>query len=431
MNELETYLFEKLNSAIETIPEEAAREIYALYIVCSLDEGGAYRPYIASLAWLEESKRASVHHDYGHEFSGWGASGETILGLCDEASDLHGFTLQSEFFRSQLQTDLDRERFALLEKIWPVRWDEHEISPSDWDAAQKLLAGVGVAEKDRKYLFLVMLQLVPFKMSEAFFEPLQNALRELQQGGIVERKCGRAVPIGVMATNDVGYEWGIEPTQSANPRDLAREILEWMRGEEFAVSEAREQLETEIARLPMEEQAQFWVECKCDIFWFFEADKRTPLIADLEKRGLLEKSANIHRDSTHSNNRISLLLPLAAPLLMDLIERNASNAPTLYDGTPKPPAELAIRLLDALQSGARDGMGSEVDDATVARIETLMHALWPEAQAMFQNRERVGYCLDYCARVLHCLRPEKYPLHRIHPRLTAAFNFEDFGLQQN
>ncbi|MBW3637790.1 MAG: hypothetical protein KY445_15195, partial [Armatimonadetes bacterium] len=229
---LETHLFERLNAAIRQIDPAQTFEIYAFYLVLSLDEGGAYWPEVASLAWLTESDvTPEKAQNYGSKWSGWAYSGEIVISLCGETRDAVGFALQSAFYESLLPNEHARQKWQTLQWLWPFRWSENVLMPERKEELEARLNALEIPASERRYFFELMLALAPFDLSEAFFPILENVIRRLHASGVVREVCGRDVPIGIMATNDVGYEWGLEPTRRANPDGISRGMEEWMMGE--------------------------------------------------------------------------------------------------------------------------------------------------------------------------------------------------------
>ncbi len=423
---LETHLFERLSAAIRQIDPSQAREIYAFYLVLSLDEGGAYWPEVTSLAWLIESDvTPEKAQNYGSKWSGWSASGETVLQLCDETRDAAGFFLQSAFYESLLPDEGARRKWETFQWLWPFRWDEDELTPELKKQLETRLDALEIPASERRYLSSTMGVLAPLDFNAVFFPILENVIHALHASGAVREVCGRDVPIGIMATNDVGYEWGLDPTHRANPPGLARGMEEWMMGEPYAAVEAREKLESEIARLPHQEQAAFWVRCAIETERFFWNDERSGFTDDLEKRGLLRKTAKHHIQYLRMSRRLTELLPEAAPLLIEEFAQHANNEPETYGTGHHKPHQLASHLLSLLEGIAPQGDRNAIPETAIERLREVQRVLWHDAQ----TRDKIGSCLQYTFRVLHRLRPDRFPLPQ-HDRRdhNRVLNGSDYNL---
>lgn len=425
--ELENYLFEKIAAAIRAMPAAEARDAYAFYLVLALDEGGGYRPSIPSLAWLTESGTTpEIAKNYGSRWSGWAASGETILTLCSEERDLHGFALQTAYYESLLPDESARARWEAFTFVWPFRWTE-EMTDEEEAQLNHMLDALEVPAESRNYLSSVSSAVVPLDLAKTFFVVLEDVIRRLHAEGVIEQACGRPVPIGVMATNDVGYEFGFEPTRAANPQGLARYMEEWMLGETYAEIEARKNLEREIRERTPDEQAKYWAHAALEIQEFFGTGHHTPFIEDLEIRGLVSRTETSHKQSLHLYKRLQELLPQAVPHLVSLIEPRAGNEFNA-DWSNKVPSDHAEHLLSLFESIGPKGDRESVPEESIERLAALMQRLWPEYKAMRERKERTSACLQYMARVLHALRPDRFPRWRQNPRDAGDFNFADYGL---
>lgn len=428
MNALENHLFERISAAITAIDPPTAREVYAFYLVFSLDEHGDFWPEIMSLTWLAKSGvTPEKARSYGSKWSGWAASGEAVLSLCNEKSDAAGFALQTTFYESLLVDEPARKNWKTLLQLWPFRWqDEEELPPEVRAQVEARLDALEIAPADRRWVFQMTAALSPLDLCGAFFPVVETVIRQLHTRGIVRQTCGRDVPIGFMATNDVGYAWGLEATRRANLPGLASEMEEWMMGESYAVVEARQKLESEIALLPRAEQAAFWVACDLETQLFFRSDKRSDLIDDLEERGLVSKTADSGFTELQIFSRLSEVFSATAPLLIEEIARLANNEPNVYSADQHQNQDLASHLLGMLENMATQANRDAVPESAIALLQETQRKLWREAQ----SRDKIGACLQYTFRVLHRLRPDRFPLPQ-HDRRdhNRVLNAADYGLQ--
>ncbi len=255
---LEEHLLQRIASALHAMPETQALDAYALYLVLSLDEDGGYRPALSSLVWLcEADVTFEKAAQFGSRWSGWAASGQVALALCEEEHDSLGFALQTEFYKSLLSDDEARQRWDAFTFAWPFRWDEESMTDEEKTQFGAVLDALKIPAAERRFLSSATYALLPFDLSQALFPVLARVIYRLHLEGVLREVCGRAVPVGVMATNDVGYRFGLEPTRLGNPEGLAQGMEEWMMGEPYSAIAAREELEQEIQSRTPDEQARY------------------------------------------------------------------------------------------------------------------------------------------------------------------------------
>ena len=274
MQTLTDYLEEKVQVVFEQIDDVTARDIYALWLMAALHEDDSRYPELNAFGYSTETySTPDLIDSYGSRWSPNCIAAYVPHNLCQpempqwkQAGDAVGVALRDQLFDAQ-NTRFDRtdEEDEMLSRHAKLQHRENlgvlELSEAaELEELTILFDPNGQWSQQIRRDADFFIQQRNSSTQVVFAEALGEVARRLHQKGVVERVCGRPVPIGISFTNDVDERFLAAVVREANPVDLSRGIEEELLGATYEQIEARYLLDDEIAKLTEEDQAAFWVQ---------------------------------------------------------------------------------------------------------------------------------------------------------------------------
>jgi hypothetical protein len=443
------YLYHPVAQAIEAWDDETARDIYVVWLMLSLTNDDSRFVEISSVGYNTNTHTtAELAKSYGSKWSPGCWAGGTDLNLChpsdaeyvaiygiEDKDDPHGRALRdayldaamTRFDRSDEQHDAVFEHSNLQYRL---NNNPAEFSHEEQARLEELNQRFGVSEAEREMLQednRFILGLYSDEVFNPFIAACGAVIQRLHSEGVLQRKCGQAVPVGITFSNDVDARVALQATRNANPPGLSRGVEEWMMGRTYEQLDGEQELLREVTAKTPHEQAYFWAQALLEDAESLYLDKTTPLVERLHSIGWwgmrMEPLANSSPEV--AAQLVSLLVPL--------IEERASAHPRApyvpnAEGPRGDANEVATSLLSAVQRvGTVPRHREVVREEDVERLHQLLARLFRESESL----ERVGLTTALVARALHALRPHRFPVDKFGGGGETAnrlLNYRDFGL---
>jgi hypothetical protein len=433
------YVCDHVTRAIESWDETTAEEVYVIWLVLSLMEDDSRYVEVSAVGYGTRSHTTpELIESYGSEWSPGCWAGGTLLNLCHPShekfvdlyggdDDREGRALRDAYLKEAV-TRFDRsdeEKGTVFEHS-KLQY-RHNESPREFpkdqlDQLEAISRRFKVTDVERRILEDRHDHLLTL-YGQALMDPILDAcgevVRRVHASGILERKCGRAVPVGITFSNDVDAQVAVAVTTAANPPGLSRGLEEWMLGRTYEQIEAEQAFLDAVRAKEPEDQAAFWVEAILADAESRYLDKPCELAEELRSLGLWSMKIGplVRQTPEVVGPFVSFLVPM--------IEERIS--PGLGD----PKNEIAMALLGAVESVGRSGRARDlVLDQDVDRLHGLLARLFRDSEPM----ERVGMATTLVARTLHALRPEQFPRDKFGSGGETAnrlLNYRAFGLAKS
>ncbi|MBC7805031.1 MAG: hypothetical protein H7145_02655, partial [Akkermansiaceae bacterium] len=269
------YLYAQAAAAIEQLDTATASDVYALWLMLIEHDR------VLEVGSLDYATRSDLPPDLTDKdratWSPGRRTGTLALGLCrpapgpfddpEDSADLYGIELWEAYWRTRTRrfegTEAEnRALHAHATLQWHRNTCPDQFTPQLAAYLDRLEAVLRVTpperaelEDDGRYLVNRYRQ----ERREAMLAAYIQVAQRLHTGGILERQCGRPVPVGIaFEGDDSAPGWAKEATGRANPPGLATGMERWMQGRTDQQREAERLLFEDTGRLPFEEQASFW-----------------------------------------------------------------------------------------------------------------------------------------------------------------------------
>lgn len=434
------YLYENVARAIQTWDEATALDAYAVWLRLALVDEDVRDVVVQDVGYATntESER-ELAEAYGSKWSPGCIAHESELWLCGPGysrrpGDTHGRQLRAAYLRASVRRfDLSNQEYDLMLRHSTLQQrlnaDPSALTPEEVASLEEIALRCALTEAERARLARdanSLYTLYDQTVLGAFLDACGEVIQRLHALGILERKCGRPLPIGITFSNDIDERIALDVVWASNPPGLAREMEEEMMGRTYAQIAAEETLHRDLAARPAEEQAEFWTQMLLAEQEALYLNQTSPALDRIRELGLSHYGALWVRAGERPE-----VMSGVVTRLVPLIQERAS--PARLTASPDPEVrgdanEVAAALLQAITFMGQTRANREaVRDEDVERLHALLVRLFRESESL----PRVGLTTFLVARTLHALRPERFPHEKFGAGGATAnrlLNYLDFGL---